>query len=89
MYLCDLSLATFLKKNLLLSALTPQSALFRLWSDNTNYGEPFINHVLLIIKLHVYNSREKHFLNIMNLLNNIKGINKYRTTFTFQQRKNK
>ena len=85
MYLCDLPLATFLKKNLILSALTLQSALFRLWSDNTNYGEPIINHVLLIMKPHVYNSRKKHFLNIMNLLNNIKGINKYRATFIFQQ----
>ena len=48
----------FFEKNLILPALTPQTALFGLWSDDTNHDEPIINNVLLIFKLHVYNSRE-------------------------------
>ena len=38
-----------------------------LWSDNTNHDEPIINLALLIFKLHVYSSREKHVLNIIDL----------------------
>ena len=61
---------------MILPALTPQTVLFGLWSDDTNHDEPIITHILLIFKLHVYNSRRKHRLNIMNLLNNIKQIKK-------------
>ena len=52
-------LATFFQNNLFLPVLTRQTALHGLWSDNTNHDEPIINHVLLIFKLFVYNSREK------------------------------
>ena len=52
--------ATFFQNNLFLPVLTPQTGLHGLWSDNTNHDEPIINHVLLIFKLFVYNSREKH-----------------------------
>ena len=69
-------LATFFKNNLILPALTPQTALLGLWSDNTNHDEPIINHFLLIFKLYVYNSREKHRLSIMDLLTDIKEIKK-------------
>ena len=79
-----------------LRALTPQTALLKLWSDDTNHDEPLINHILLIFKLHVYNSREKHRLNVMDLLTDIKvtkntvtyrhkSNKKYRITFIFQQ----
>ena len=69
-------LATFFENSLILPALTPQTALLGLWSDNTNHDEPIINHFLLIFKLYVYNSREKHRLSIMDLLNDIKEIKK-------------
>ena len=69
-------LATFLKKNLILPALTLQTALRGVWSDNANHDEPIINHFLLIFKLYVYNSREKHCVSIMDLLTNIKKIKK-------------
>ena len=69
-------LATFFESNLILPALTPQTALLGLWSDNANYDEAIINHFLLIFKLHVYNSREKHPQKIMDLLTNIKEIKK-------------
>ena len=82
-------LATFFKNNLILPALTPQTALLGLWSDNANHDEPIINHFLLIFKLYVYNSREKHRLSIMDLLTNIKEIKKDRIPFIFQQWKQK
>ena len=69
-------LAIFLGNNLILPALTPQTALLGLWSDNANHYEPIINHILLTFKLYVYNSGEKSFLNIMNLLTELKEKNK-------------
>ena len=61
---------------MILPALTPQTALLGVWSDNANHDEPIINHFLLIFKLHAYNSREKHRRSIMDLLTNIKEIKK-------------
>ena len=70
-------LATFFENNLILPTLTPQTALLGLfWSDNANHDELIINHFLLIFKLYVYNSRENHHLNIMDLLTDIKEIKK-------------
>ena len=83
-------LATFLENNLILPALTPQTALLGLWSDNANHEEPIINHFLLTFKLYVYNSGEKSFLNIMNPLTELKEKNKKgRIPFIFQQWKQK
>ena len=65
-------LATFFKNNLILPALTPQNTFLGLWSDKANHDESIINHVLL----HVYNSREKHRVNKMDLLIDIKEIKK-------------
>ena len=79
MYLCNLPLvivSNLFENNLILPALTPQIALLGLWSHNANHDEPIINHVLLVFKLHVYNLREKHRLNLMDLLTNIKEIKK-------------
>ena len=67
-------LAIFFENNLILPALTLQTTLLRLCSDNTNHDEPIINHFLLIFQLYVYNSREKHRLSIMDLLTDIKEI---------------
>ena len=67
-------LTIFFENNLILPALTPQTTLLRLWSDNTNHDKPIINHFLLIFKLYEYNSREKHRLSIMDLLTDLKEI---------------
>ena len=64
----------FFENSLILPGLTPQTALLGLWSDNSNHNEPIVNHFLLILKLHVCNSRENHLLNIMNLHKDIKEI---------------
>ena len=79
MHLCDLPFATvsnFFENNLILTALTPQTVFVGLWKDYTNHDEPIVNHVLRIFKLHMYNLREKHRLNIMDLLNDVKEIKK-------------
>ena len=89
MYPRDLPLATnsnFFESNLILPALTLHlDYLFWLWSDNKNHDNPIINQGLIIFKLYMYNSRKKHHLNIMNLLNDIKNNKKDRIPFTFQQ----
>ena len=69
-------LATFFKNSLILPALTLQTVSLGSWSDNTNHDEPIINHFLLIFKLFVYNSRERHRLNIMDLLIDLKETKK-------------
>ena len=61
---------------MILQPLIPQTALLGLWGDDTNHDEPIINHFLLIVKVHVYTSREKHRLNITDLLKNIEEIKK-------------
>ena len=48
-------LTTFFENKLILSALTPQTVLLGLWSDNANHDEPTIKLVLLMFKLHMYN----------------------------------
>ena len=61
---------------MILPALTAQTTLLGLWRDNANHDEPVINHFLPIFKLYVYNLRERHRLNIMDLLTNVKEIKK-------------
>ena len=69
-------LATFFENNLILPALTPDCLVWALeWQCKSRWIH-YKNHVLLIYKLYMYNSREKHCLNIMDLLTNIKEIKK-------------
>ena len=42
--------ATFFENNVILPALTPLTALFGLWSDDTNHDEPIVKHILVIFK---------------------------------------
>ena len=67
------------QNNLILPTLTPQTAIFE-FLDYTNNVSIFennkclSNHILLIFKLYVYNSREKNLLNINNLIAEIQKI---------------
>ena len=72
-----------------MSALTPQTILFLLLSDDTNDDEPIINHVLLIFDLHVYDLREKPLLNIMNSPNDINEIKKREYRLSSNSEKNR
>ena len=92
MHLCDLALTTVsntVRNTLILLGLTPQSAMLGLSSDNVNHYEPNKNHVLLIFKLHVYNAREKHGLNTLDVLCDKKEIIKteYRLSFNSVNKK--
>ena len=92
MHLCDLALTTVsntVRNTLILLGLTPQSVMLGLSSDNVNHYQPNKNHVLLIFKLHVYNAREKHGLNTLDVLCDKKEIIKteYRLSFNSVNKK--
>ena len=82
-------LATFFENNLILPALKPQTALIELWSENVNHDKPVIKNVLLIFKLPLYKLREKHRLNIVDLLTDKKEIKrtKYCLSSNWKKRK--
>ena len=52
---------------------TPQSAIFGFWDLDTN-DNLILNHLLLILKMYIYNARTTGYLNIRHLLIYIKGI---------------
>ena len=93
MYPRDLPLATntnFFESNLILPTLTLHlDYLFWRWSDNKNHDDPVINQGLIIFKSYMYNSRKRHHLNIMNLLNGIKKQKRQNTLYfpTVKKRK--
>ena len=54
--------------------LTPQTAIFGFINGIENSVYKIINHVLLIFKLHVYQSRERGTLELSRLMNEIKKV---------------
>ena len=68
------------QNTLILLTLTPQTAILDILdsvSNNTFFFENnkiLINHILLIFKLYVYKYREKKFININNLIAEIRKI---------------
>ena len=56
--------------------LTPQTAILGLFNDDSVSNIHLINHILLLFKLYIYKSRNKHRLNIHELLANILNIKK-------------
>ena len=66
-YECDcveclwLDLVQCFENSIILPTLTPQTAIFGIDSTGNDFiNKAFINHILLIFKLYVYKSREKH-----------------------------
>ena len=55
--------------------LTPQTAILGIFNDSVS-NIHLINHILLLFKLYIYKSRNKHRLNINELLANILNIKK-------------
>ena len=55
--------------------LTPQTAIVGIFNDSVS-NIHLINHILLLFKLYIYKSRNKHRLNIHELLANILNIKK-------------
>ena len=64
----------FLTNDIYLPILTPQTAIFGFINGIENSVYKIINHVLLIFKLHVYQSRERGTLELSRLMNEIKKV---------------
>ena len=67
------------QNNLILPASTPQTAIFGFLdsaSSNSIFknNKVFINHILLIVQLYAYKSREKKFVNLNNLIAEIRKV---------------
>ena len=67
------------QNTLILPTLAPQAAILGILdSESSNScfenNKIFINHILLIFKLYVYKSREKKFVNINNLVAQIRKV---------------
>ena len=69
------------QNNLILPTLTPQAAILGIPESASNdsifkNNKVFINHILLIFifKLHVFKSREKKFINLNNLIAEIRKV---------------
>ena len=65
-------LKSILSNNLIFRISTPQSAI-RFWDLNTN-EHLILNHLLLILKMYIYNAKTTGYLNISHLPIFIKGI---------------
>ena len=63
--------------------LTPQTDILGLFNDDSVSNIHLINHILLLFKLYFYKSRNKHQLNINELLANILNITKLEKATTF------
>ena len=66
--------------------LTPQTAILGLFNDSVS-NMCLINNILLLFKLYIYKSRNKHRLNINDLLPNILKIKKLKKVTAFGNRK--
>ena len=67
------------QNNLILLTLTPQAAILGILESASNNSifknnKVFINHILLIFKLYVFKSREKKFINLYNLIAEIRKV---------------
>ena len=67
------------QNTLILPILTPQTAILGILDSVSNNSffennKIFINHILLIFKLFVYKSREKKFINVNNLIAEIRKV---------------
>ena len=61
--------------DLTFTVLTPQTAILGLFNDSVS-NIHLINHTLLLFKLYIYKSRNKHRININELIPNILNIKK-------------
>ena len=70
-----LQLNRHLHSDLEFPELTPQTVILGIFNDSVS-NILLINHILFIFKLYIYKSRSKHWLNINELLANIRHIKK-------------
>ena len=77
-----LQLNRHLHSDLKFPELTPQTAILSIF-DNFVSNIHFVNHILLLYKLYIYKSRNKHRLNIPELLANTLNIKKLEKVTAF------
>ena len=64
----------FFSTDLNLPLLTPQTAIFGFLAETDKCIFKITNHLLLIIKMYIYNSREKGSVDISSLINEIRKV---------------
>ena len=69
-------LLLFFETHLDFPDLTPQAALFGFVNESDNNLNILQNHILLIFKLYVYQSRERGVLNLNSLIKNVTKVKK-------------
>ena len=67
--------------------LTPQTSILDIFNDSVS-NIHLINHILLLFKLYIYKSRNKHQLSMNELLANILNIKKLEKVTPFGNVKN-
>ena len=75
------------QNTLMLPTLTPQTAILGILDSVSNNSffennKIFFNHILLIFKLYVYKSRGKKFININNLIAEIRKVKRIEKEIT-------
>ena len=66
----------FFETDLNFPDLTPQAALFGFINESDNNLNILQNHILLIFKLYIYQSRERGVLNLNGLIKNVTKVKK-------------
>ena len=69
-------LLLFFETDLDFPDLTPQTALFGFINESDNNLNILQNHILLIFKLYIYQSRERGVLNLNGLIKNVTKVKK-------------
>ena len=77
-----LQLNTHFHSDLKFPILTTQTAILRIFNDSVS-NIHLINHILLLFKLYIYKSRNKHQVNINKLLANILNMKKVEKVTAF------
>ena len=77
-----LQLSRHFHSDLKFPELTPQTAIVGIFNDSVS-NIHLVNHILLLFKLYIYKSGNKHRLNIHELLANILNINKLEKVTAF------
>ena len=67
-------LRTFFSTDLNLPLLTPQTAIFDFLVETDTCIVKITNHLLLIFKVYIYKSREKGFVDVSSLINELREI---------------
>ena len=74
MFFINVQLSLFFETDLNFPDLTPQATLFGFINESDNSLNILQNHILLIFKLYIYQSRETGVLNLNILIKNVTKV---------------